>query len=201
MQKLLTIEDAVSQIALNIRPKSLIAIDGLPCAGKSTMAKELTRHINAECVQLDEFVFPKQEWLSKDKPSFPFEYIRYNSFLNSIKALATTGECSFYPFDWCTYTISNKIRTVTLSRPVIIEGVSSLNRVVCGFYNLRVFVESNRATTLQTAIDRGVGPWEKEWRNLFLPSVDLYMLTRPQNRADLLVAGRDIKCLDFIYNT
>ncbi len=65
-----------------------------------------------------------------------------------------------------------------------------LNPCLCPLYDVRVFVESDRTSTLQTAIDRGVGEWETEWRELFLPSADLYMLTEPQNRADLLVAGR-----------
>jgi hypothetical protein len=46
-------------------------------------------------------------------------------------------------------------------------------------------VESDRLSTLQTAIDRGLGGWETEWRELFLPSVDLYMSTEPEDRADI----------------
>ena len=38
-------------------------------------------------------------------------------------------------------------------------------------------MESDRTSTLQTAIERGLGGWETEWRELFLPSVDLYMST------------------------
>jgi hypothetical protein len=104
--------------------------------------------------------------------------------------LATVGECSFHPFDWDSFTISHRLRTVTLTKSVVIEGVSSLNSRLCPLYDFRVFVESDRTSTLQTAIDRGVGAWETEWRELFLPSVDLYMLTGPQNRADVLVAAR-----------
>jgi|SoiMetStandDraft_5_1073268.scaffolds.fasta_scaffold197137_1 hypothetical protein len=60
----------------------------------------------------------------------------------------------------------------------------------CSRYDLRVFVESDRTSTLQTAIDRGLGGWETEWRELFLPSVDLYMSTEAEDRADILVGGR-----------
>ena len=40
---------------------------------------------------------------------------------------------------------------------------------------------------------RGVDDWETEWRELFLPSVELYLETRPQERASHRVAGRGAK--------
>jgi uridine kinase len=154
------------------------------------MAERLGQRIEVECVHLDEFVLPERDWPSKNRPAFPFEYIRYEVFLKAVETLARVGKCSFHPFDWNSLTISHRLRTVTLTKPVVIEGVSSLNPCLCPLYDLRVFVDSDRTSTLQTAIDRGVGAWETEWRELFLPSADLYMLTEPQNRADLLVAGR-----------
>jgi uridine kinase len=185
----LTIEAAIAQIERCLQP-SLIAIDGLPCSGKSTMAEGLAQRFEAECIHIDEFVLPERDWPSKSRPAFPFQYMRYETFLRAIEPLATVGECSFYPFDWNCLTISESVRAVTLTKPVVIEGVSSLSSTLCPHYDLRIFVESDRNSTLQTAIDRGVGAWETEWRELFLPSVDLYMLTEPQKRADLLVSGR-----------
>jgi hypothetical protein len=73
---------------------------------------------------------------------------------------------------------------------VVVEGVSSLNSSLCNLYDLKIFVESDRTTISQAALERGVGTWADHWRNLFLPSVDFYMLTRPQERADFLIAGR-----------
>ena len=79
----------------------LIAIDGLPCAGKSTLVNKLKERIPVDCIHLD-------------------------------------------------------------------------------------------STALQAAIARGVGAWEKEWRELFLPSSDIYMRTHPEGRAELVVPGRGI---------
>jgi len=189
MPNCLTIEAAIAQFEHRARP-SVIGIDGLPCSGKSTMVARLRQRIDLECVQLDEFVLPKRDWPPRNRPAFPFEYIRYETFMKAVETLAKLGSCSFYPFDWDNLTISDRLRTVTLTKPVIVEGVSSLDSRLYPLYDLRIFVESDRASTLQTAIDRGVGAWETEWRELFLPSADLYMLTEPQKRADLLVAGR-----------
>ena len=73
---------------------------------------------------------------------------------------------------------------------MVVEGVSTLHPALSSLYSLRIFVDSDRSTTLATALARGVGGWEIEWRDWFLPSVDLYMATDPASRADLLVAGR-----------
>jgi hypothetical protein len=45
---------------------------------------------------------------------------------------------------------------------------------------------------LAAALDRDVGRWATEWRDLFLPSADIYMLSEPISRAELVVAGRGI---------
>ena len=184
-----TIDEAIAQVKAGVQPP-LIAIDGLPCSGKSTAAKRLVQQLGLECVYLDEFVIPEQDWPSKDNPAFPFEYIRYNEFLDTVRALSSTGQCSYYPFDWTTYSISPNKRSVRMASPVIIEGVSSLNVHVCHLYGLKIFVESDRKTILEAAIRRGHGKWDKEWRELFMPSADLYMRTDPERRADLIIPGR-----------
>jgi uridine kinase len=129
-------------------------------------------------------------WPSRDKPAYPFEYIRYDEFVGAVRALASSGHCTYAPFDWDTLAISDKRRTVTSTRTVIIEGVSALNPELCEFYGLRIFVDSDRSTTLDAAERRGTGRWSQPWRDLFLPSVDIYMESHPQGRADLIVAGR-----------
>jgi len=183
-----TLKAAVDRIAQ--WAPSLVAIDGLPCSGKSTLAAMVGEKLGATCVSLDEFVLPEADWPVNISPAFPFEYIRYDAFVSAIRSLAKHGMCSFAPFDWNTRQLAATQRTVTSDRPVIVEGVSALNPVFRDAFDVAVFVDSDRATTLQAAIDRGVGAWEGEWRELFLPSVDLYMATEPQSRADLIVAGR-----------
>src|SRR5262245_30427216 len=88
-----TIDKAIAKLKVTVRPR-LIAIDGLPCSGKSTAAKRLVQQLGLQCVYLDEFVIPEQDWPSKDHPAFPFEYIRYNEFLDTIRALSSPGQCS-----------------------------------------------------------------------------------------------------------
>ena len=184
-----TSDEVVARLA-DLPAATLIAIDGLPCSGKSTLADKIQTAYGFECLYLDDFVRPRDEWPSSSRAAFPFEYIRYDEFTGAIRTLASKGQCTYLPFDWETLTTSAEPKTLRLTRPVIVEGVSSLNPAVVELYGPKIFVDSDRSTTLEAAIRRGGGTWSAEWRDLFLPSVDIYMQSHPDRRADLIVPGR-----------
>lgn len=169
-----------------------IAIDGLPVSGKSTLAERLEQATGAQTIYLDDFVRPEAEWRGKALPSFPFAYIRYNDFVAAVTSLAQAGHCTYHPYDWATGRPSPTARTITRDRPIIIEGVSSLHPALAPLYDLRLWVQSDAPTTLTASLERGVGDWEHEWRDLFMPSVELYLQTDPRSRADRLVKGRGL---------
>jgi uridine kinase len=169
----------------------LIGIDGLPVSGKSTLADAIIERNGGAAIYLDDFVLPQPQWHGRVAPAFPFPYIRYADFLNAANDLVHTGRTTYAPYDWSTGG-AGPLRTVTVDRPVIVEGVSALHPDLAPLYDLRIWVDSDPATTLAASLARGVGDWEAEWRNLFLPSVDLYLATNPRQRADLIVAGRGI---------
>lgn len=167
----------------------LVAIDGLPVSGKSTLAARFETELGAQCIYLDDFVRPETEWRSRIAPAFPFGYIRYDEFLATVRAVAAGRACRYRPYDWASGTIGAE-RDVDAEGRCVIEGVSSLHPKVAPLYHLRFWVESDAATTLDASLARGVGDWEVEWRTLFLPSTALYMQTKPWLRADHFVAGR-----------
>lgn len=182
--------DEVADTILRTPAARLIAIDGLPCAGKSTLTGVISQRMDALLLYLDEFALPEASWNACTQPSFPFEYNRYAAFLDAVRSLAATGSCTYFPFDWETMEISQTPRTIHADRPVIVEGVSALNAEICELYGLRFFVESDARTVMEAAAQRGDGHWENIWRRLFLPSIELYMKTDPRGRADYRVAGR-----------
>jgi hypothetical protein len=95
----------VTRVAQGVQPP-LIAIDGLPCSGKGTLVAKLKERVDLDCVELDDFVLPEEHWRSLNQPAFPFQFVRYDAFLDAVKTLAATGQCSYYPFDWNTLSIS-----------------------------------------------------------------------------------------------
>ena len=175
-------------------PRKLIGIDGLPCAGKTTLAYRLREIYGFEILQVDEFLRPEEDWPTR-KPGFPFAYLRYDEFLNAVTSLAETGECAYAPFDWERLAISTKERRITTQRPVIVEGISALVPVLARYYGLKIFVRSAREDVLDVAYGRNFGIWAQEWRKIFLPSADMYMMTRPEERADVVVPGRGARAL------
>src|SRR6516164_501377 len=142
----------------------LVAIDGLPLAGKSTLADRVAVAAGAECIRLDDFVKPEAEWRSHDQPSFPFDYIRYGEFMAAVVGLATREVCSYRSYDFETGDIEREPREVRLDRAVIVEGVSALHPNLAPLYDQRIWVESDEASTLTASLQRGMGRWDREWR-------------------------------------
>jgi uridine kinase len=186
---MLDFQEVIGRVTQRSSP-GLVAIDGLPLAGKSTLADRLAVTVGAECIRLDDFVKPEAEWRSHDQPSFPFDFIRYDEFMAAVTGLATSGRCSFRPYNFETACAESEAREVRADRLVIVEGVSALHVDLAPLYELRIWVESDAQSTLAASSQRGMGPWAREWRELFLPSVELYLHTKPWERADIIARGR-----------
>jgi uridine kinase len=167
----------------------LIAIDGLPVSGKSTLAERFEAELAATTLYLDDFVRPEREWRGQIGPAFPFDYIRYAEYQAAVETVARGEAVRYRLYDWSLGKLSGE-RVIEPGGVVVVEGVSALHPALTPLYDLKLWVQSDASTTLSASLARGVGNWEMEWRNLFLPSVDLYMATDPRSRADHIVAGR-----------
>lgn len=182
--------DAIPDL-LSDRSNAIVAIDGLPVSGKSTLAERLETELGATIVYLDDFVRPQAEWRDRVRPAFPFPYMRYDAFLATVTTLARGETARYQLYDWSTGRLA-QWREVQPRGLVAIEGVSALHPDLAPLYDLRFWVQSDAETTLAAALARGVGDWEREWRDLFMPSVAHYWQTDPRSRADHLVAGRGV---------
>ena len=184
--------DAAVALIANRPDTRLVGIDGLPVSGKSTLADRLETELGAQILYLDDFVRPEAEWRGRITPAFPFEYIRYAEFLAAVQALGR-GEAIHIPlYDWSTGRVGDELREVRPEGLVVVEGVSALHPELAPLYDMRLWVESDAATTLAASLARGVGDWEHEWREVFMPSVALYLETEPKRRADFIIAGRGL---------
>jgi uridine kinase len=168
----------------------LVGIDGLPVSGKSTLADRLIETFAAEVIYLDDFVLPQDQWPEPITPGFPFPYIRHEAFFAAVETLAATGACRYQLYDWESGALGSWKEVHLGDKLVVVEGVSALAERLAGLYDLKIWVESDAATTLSASLERGVGAWERQWRELFMPSVEAYLQTRPKDRADITLAGR-----------
>jgi uridine kinase len=184
-------DEAVAALAALTPAPRLIAVDGLPLSGKSTLATRLARRFGWAVLEFDDFYLPADGWPSDIAPAFPFPFFRQGEFRAALRSLRRSGECTWRPIDWPTLTISPAPLRIGRGRPVIVEGCSVLDPDLAGLYDIRLFVESDRGSlaAAQKARD-GENVLSDDWARLFLPSVDLYMQTQPETRADLVIAGR-----------
>jgi uridine kinase len=174
------------------RGTRLIGIDGLPVSGKSALAGRIESALGATIVYLDDFVRPEAEWRDAALPAFPFPYIRHDEFRETVITLGEGRAALYRRYDWEKGRLAAEWTEIAPDGPIVIEGVSALHPLLTPHYDLRLWVESDEATTLEASLVRGVGDWEREWRELFMPSVALYLASQPHLRADQVVAGRGV---------
>lgn len=193
--------DSVNDLLVNLhignkRP-FLIAIDGRPCSGKSTLADQLIESLNAEAIFLDDFFIPPQSWPVDIKPAFPFPYFRNDEFILGIKTLAHGEIFEYRVFDWTTQRIEQK-KIVDPKNIIIVEGVSVLSEQLYRNFQKKIFVVSDKDSEFEAISQRENRKNLETWKSLYLPSVDIYWQTKPWEHADILFAGRGINSAEEI---
>lgn len=182
--------------ALSTLPKKqllLIAIDGRPGSGKTTIAVKLEEALHAQAIYLDEFFIPIEQWPKDAKPQFPFFYFRYQEFIDGVKALASGKSFSYFSYDWESNDLSNQAKIIKPEGIIIVEGVSALNAELAALYDKRIWVASDRNSEFAAIAVRENEKNLDVWKNIYLPSIDLYCLQKPWQQADIIYAGRGIE--------
>lgn len=188
MNKPLSFDEAAALLHSIPLSVEMIAIDGLPLAGKSTLAQRLQREFGFALLPIDSFVQPG--WSENFEPGYPFSYFRLDEFFAAIRALRNEGMCAFYPYDWEGDFISPDAQMIYRDKPIVIEGTSVLDPALAGRYDLRFFVDSDEETLMDARQARDGDASRAAWERLVLPSAAAYLQTNPKERADFIVRGR-----------
>lgn len=167
-----------------------IGIDGRPGSGKTTLVAQLERALKTQTIYLDEFFIPQREWPPDQSPRFPFFYFRYEEFVNGIKALANGKPFTYHAYDGQTDAQSATSTTIQPKGIIIVEGVSALNAELAPLYHTKIWVESDRTTELAALKKREQGKNWDIWHNVYLPSIEIYCLQKPWERANIIYQGR-----------
>jgi uridine kinase len=174
----------------------IIGIDGRPCAGKSTLTIKLAEALNAQIIYLDEFFIPQKLWPKDAKPAFPFFYFRYNEFLEGVKNLAQGKTFRYFSHDWDNNDLSAEPTIITPDKVIIVEGVSALNPALVDLYFKKIWVASNLKNERSAVITRDGEKNIDLWQRYYIPSIDIYCLSKPSERADIIYAGRGVTSFD-----
>lgn len=160
---LATIADRIANSATKSQP-FLVGIDGIDCAGKTTLADELRdelvrRGIPVVRASIDGFHRPREQRLAKGslspegyyEDSFDYPSLT-DQFLNPIKGATSTVSVISSLYDWTSEEQRDQRLEVTTDSVVLFEGVFLYRPEIDGFWDFRVFVD----IPLSVSLDRGV---------------------------------------------
>lgn len=196
-QQFLDSIDELVKILVSEKRPCLIAIDGRPCAGKSTLADMLVKELDAKALFFDDFFIPQAEWPKDIKPAWPFPYMRDAEFVQGVKKLSQGLAFIYRPFDWPTHSLGHA-KTINPDGIIIVEGVSVLRKELASCFHKKILVISNNDNEFEAISERENHTGLTNWKQLFLPSVELYWQNKPWQRADIIYAGRGVKDKDEI---
>ncbi len=198
MQKIAKYDEILDAIKRTSGP-IVVGIDGRACSGKSTLARKLISDLNAVLFQMDDLFIPFNDQPKDMKPAFPFPYFRNDVFHKGVSMLSTGKPYSYYPYDWHTDTISTVQKFVQPARVTLVEGISVLSSTMAQMYHIRIFVLSDVASQLTSAMDRDGEKFEPFWRLRWIPSEELYMKSRPWKSAHFFYPGRGLPSTEEIH--
>jgi uridine kinase len=170
---------------------TLVAIDGLGGAGKSTLAAQLLVYLkDAAIVDVDDFYRPmaaaeRAELGPRDGYDGYFDWTRLR---DDVLAPLTRGSRARYRrYDWATDALADW-REVEAGGVVLVEGVYSTRPQLRPYYSSTVYVDTPRPVRLARMLDRGYEnlSWVQRW----MAAEDWYLEhERPREHVDLVVGG------------
>ncbi len=137
-----------------------MAIDGPGGTGKSTLASQLAKDLGAEIIPMDHFLLPEASYrLSAIAKNYDLE-----RFVQDVIDPIVLGEPIRYEVR-DSKTGRPRIIRVPREKPVIIEGIYSLEIRAREAYDFSIFVNANKETLLRRAVatEGGSDSWLSKW--------------------------------------
>lgn len=138
MNRIARAEAAIRRV-LNGKERVIVAIDGRCAAGKTTLARELARRLEANVIAMDDFFLPSA-LRTAERLAQPGGNVHYERFLREVLTPLAAGEAfSYGVFDCGVMDVTGKKRVEP--RPVaIVEGSYSMHPALRGGYDLGIFL-------------------------------------------------------------
>ena len=169
---------------------TLMGIDGLGAAGKSTLAEALVmERPDATVVHGDDFYGPEERdwrsWTAREGYQRYFDHRRLESQL--LRPLRAGRVARFRRYDWPSNSLDGWVE-VNPAGVVIVEGVYLLRARLRAYWDLTVYVDAPRELRQRRLHARGEN--DPGWIERWAAAEDFYERTvRPFDAADLVVKG------------
>lgn len=126
----------LQQLIDNLQTKDhfLLAIDGMCASGKSTLAKQLSKQLNAHVFHMDDFYLPL-ELRTSQRLNQPGGNVHYERFLETVLLPLSQEETVYYqPFDCSKMQLSDQITKISYHPYNIVEGSYALRPELTPYY-------------------------------------------------------------------
>ena len=170
---------------------TLVAIDGLGGAGKSTLAAQVCEELEgAAIVPVDDFYRPLSDpKRAKLSPEEGYNrYFDWERLRDDVLApLSRSARSRYRRYDWATNRLA-EWREVEPGGPVIVEGVYSTRPDLRPYFGVTVYVDTPREQRLARMLSRGYE--DRSWIERWMAAEDWYAEhVRPGKHVDLVVDG------------
>jgi len=186
---------------MTVRARPLvIGIAGCSCSGKTTLARELARQLDATLFPLDLYYrdlsqFPLD---SREKRNFDHpDSLESELIVEHVRALARGETIQRSEYDFKTHTrVAGAFETVAPKSVVIVEGILALHYAeLLPCYGFSVYVNAPYEVCLARRIHRDMGERGRteeavraQWEATTLPMAELYVVPSAK-RASMIVDG------------
>jgi uridine kinase len=204
-----TIADGIASSATKPQPL-LVGIDGIDCAGKTTLAEELRdelvrRGVSVVRASIDGFHRPREQRLAKGSLS-PEGYYRdsfdYRSlideFLSPIKGATSTVSVITSLYDWTSEEPRRERTKVTAGSLLLFEGVVLYRPEIDRFWDFRVFVDIPLSVSLNRGVVRdaehfgGEEGARERYLYRYIPGQEIYLReVAPSSKANVIIHNED----------
>ena len=135
------------------KDKVLIAIDGMSGSGKSTFARILSSELNATLIRCDDF-FLRPEQRTEERLRTPGGNLDTERLLSEvIKPIIVDKSFVYKPFNCHTMDFDETL-TITPADVVIFEGSYSCHPELYDFFDIHIFLSTDRLTQVSRILIR-----------------------------------------------
>ena len=167
---------------------TVIAIDGRAASGKSTLAGQLTRVMQAGLVHMDDFFLPPT-LRSAERLAEAGGNVHYERFADDVlPQLRNPGPFSYKCFD-CSQMTMGEFRPVAASAYRIVEGSYSCHPALGEYMDLQIFCDVAPELQMQRIIERNGSEMAQVFESRWIPMEEKYFDTfQIREKADLVIS-------------
>ena len=155
------------------RERVLVAIDGMCCAGKTTMSERLSQLLDATVLHLDDY-FLQPQLRTPNRLSKPGGNVDAERFLAEALLPALRGETAQVRRYDCHEDLLLPPVAVSPKNIVLVEGAYSLHPLLAPYYDLKVFCRIDPALQLSRIIKRNGKAALKVFESRWIPLENKY---------------------------